>query len=348
MTHPKVENTFPPAHLPVRPDWIEQSNEPILEPALPIVDPHHHLWDRPGQRYFFEDLLADVQSGHNIEATVFIQCRSMYRATGPLEMRPVGEVEYVNGVAAQSASGLYGPTEICAGIVGFADLMLGARVRPVLEAELAVAPDRFRGIRVMTAASPHKEIAPGFGKVPEGVMMTAAFREGFAELAPLGLSYDMWSFHPQMGEVVDLARSFPETSIIVNHAGGPLAIGPYKGRQDEVLKDWSKSMRELATCPNVTMKIGGLGMHIAGLDFHTRPMPPGSKELAQAWQPFVQGCIDAFGPARCMFESNFCVDKGTASYVNLWNAFKRLTQDFSAADKAHLFSETAKRVYRLK
>ncbi len=348
MTHPKVENTFPPAHIPVRPDWIEQSNEPILEPALPIVDPHHHLWDRPGQRYFFEDLLADVQSGHNIEATVFIQCRSMYRASGPVEMRPVGEVEYVNGVAAQSASGLYGSTEICAGIVGFADLMLGARVRPVLEAELAVAPDRFRGIRVMTAASPHREIAPGFGKVPECVMMTAAFREGFAELAPLGLSYDMWSFHPQMGEVADLARSFPETSIIVNHAGGPLAIGPYKGRQNEVLKDWSKSMRELATCPNVTMKIGGLGMHIGGLDFHNRPMPPSSKDLAQAWQPFVQGCIDAFGPARCMFESNFCVDKGTASYVNLWNAFKRLTQDFSADDKAHLFSETAKRVYCLK
>jgi L-fuconolactonase len=339
---------FPPAHIPVRPEWADSVREAIIEPELPIVDAHHHLWDRPpAQRYLFEDLLHDTNSGHAIEATVYIQCRSMYRASGPEAMRPVGETEFVNGVAARSASGVYGPMQACAAIVSYADLTLGERVRPVLEAHLRAAPDRLRGIRNMTAWDACAEIAPGFGKVAEGLLRDPGFQRGFAELAPLGLSYDVWAFHPQLPEVLDLARRFPETAIIVNHAGGPLNIGPYRGKQKEVLAAWSAGLRELAACPNVTLKLGGLGMHISGLDFHLQPAPPSSQALAQAWRPYVHTGIDLFGPARCMFESNFCVDKGMAGYAVLWNAFKRLAAGCSAEDKAALFSGTARRVYRL-
>ena len=347
MTHPASDQTFSPAHIPVRPEWLEVIREEILEPERPIVDPHHHLWDRPGQRYMFEEFLEDIRSGHNIQSTVFIQCRSMYRASGAVEMRPVGEVEFVNGIAAQSASGQYGPTEVCAGIVAFADLTLGSRVRSVMEAALVAAPDRLRGIRIMSASSPYKEISPGFGKVPEQLLMSKQFRQGFVELSKMVLSYDVWAFHPQLDEVVDLARSFPDTSIIVNHAGGPLGIGPYRDQQQQVFSDWSLSIRRLSKLPNVSIKLGGLGMHIRGLDFHARALPPTSAELAEAWRPFIETCIEAFGASRCMFESNFCVDKGTASYATLWNAFKRISRGYSVSEKEQLFSETARRVYRL-
>jgi L-fuconolactonase len=347
MSQPFTPPVFPPAHIPVRPEWTDSLREAIIEPDLPIVDAHHHLWDRPGQRYMFEDFLHDTISGHHIEATVYIQCRSMYRAAGPEAMRPVGETEFVNGVAARSASGIYGPMRACAAIVSYADLTLGERVRPVLEAHLRAAPDRLRGIRNMSAWHASPAIAPGFGKVPEGLLRDAAFRRGYAELAPLGLSYDVWAFHPQLPEVLDLARRFPETTLIVNHTGGPLNIGPYAGRKDEVLAEWRRGLRDLAACPNVTLKLGGLGMHIGGLDFHRQPAPPSSEALADAWRPYVHTGIDLFGPARCMFESNFCVDKGMTGYAVLWNAFKRLAAGYSREDKAALFGGTAKRVYRL-
>jgi predicted TIM-barrel fold metal-dependent hydrolase len=333
--------------LPVREEWLARRTEAIIEPDLPIVDPHHHLWDRPDWRYMFDDLLADLNSGHNIVATVFVQCRAFYRGSGPDEMRPVGETEFVNGAAAMSASGRYGATRICAGIVGHADLRLGARVEPVLQALIRAGGDRFRGIRHITAWDDDAYLLnPAFPAAP-GLMGDAIFREGFAQLAPLGLSFDAWLYHPQIGELAALARAFPDTPIVLNHVGGPLGIGGYAGRREEVFGYWRAAVRDLASCPNVVVKLGGLGMRIGGFGFHEPADPPSSEQLAQAWRPYVETCIESFGAGRCMFESNFPVDKGSYSYAVCWNAFKRLASGASAAEKADLFSSTATRVYRL-
>ncbi|HEX2891218.1 amidohydrolase family protein [Vineibacter terrae] len=334
-------------YLPVREDWLARRREDILEPGLPIVDPHHHLWERPGWRYLLPELLADTGSGHNIVATVFVQCRAMYRADGPAELKPLGETEFVNGVAAMSASGGYGATRVCAGIVGHADLALGARVQDVLEAHLRVAGDRFRGIRHISAWDTDTSVLNPNYQVPQGLMHSTAFREGFARLSKLGLSFDAWLYHPQIGELEALARAFPETAIVLDHVGGPLHIGAYAGKQAEVLARWRPAMQALAACPNVHVKLGGLGMRIGGFTFHEQAEPPSSEALAAAWKPYVETCIEAFGASRCMFESNFPVDKGSYAYPEFWNACKRLAQGASAAEKADLFSGTATRFYRL-
>jgi predicted TIM-barrel fold metal-dependent hydrolase len=334
-------------YLPVRDDWLARRTETILEPALPIVDPHHHLWERPGWRYMLDDLLADTNSGHNIAGTVFVQCRSMHRASGPEEFRPVGETEFVNGVAAMSASGGFGAAKICAGIVGHVDLRLGGRAREVLEAHIRAGGGRFRGIRHITAYDADPTLMNPAYSPPPGLMGDTAFREGFACLAPLNLTFDAWLYHPQIGDVTALAQAFPGTGICLNHIGGPLAIGSYAGRRDEIFAAWSKSIRELATCPNVVVKVGGMAMRINGWDFHEKADPPSSETLAAAWKPYVETCIDAFGANRCMFESNFPVDKGSYGYAPFWNACKLLARGASAADKTDLFSGTAARFYRL-
>jgi L-fuconolactonase len=330
---------------PIRQEWLDGWHEEIIEPDLPIIDPHHHLWDRPGVagRYLLDELLADLDSGHRIVATVFVQCRAMH--DGPEALRPVGETEFVNGVAAMSASGGYGPTRICAGIVGHADLTLGDGVQAVLEAHLRAGGGRFRGIRHITAWD--AVVRRASNTVQAGLLADATFRAGFARLAPLGLSFDAWLYHPQIDELTDLARAFPDTPIVLDHIGGPLAIGPYADRRDEVYARWLASIRALATCPNVHVKLGGLGMPISGLDFDRSPEPPASADLAAAWRPYLEPCIEAFGPARCMFESNFPVDKVSYSYAAYWNACKRLTHGASAAEKADLFSGTAGRFYEL-
>jgi predicted TIM-barrel fold metal-dependent hydrolase len=334
-------------YLPVRDDWLARRTETILEPALPIVDPHHHLWERPGWRYMLDDLLADMGSGHNIVATVFVQCRSMHRATGPDAFRPVGETEFVNGVAAMSASGFYGQAKICAGIVGHVDLRNGEKSREVLEAHIRAGGGRFRGIRHITAYDPDPTLMNPAYAPPPGLMYDADFRRGFACLAPLNLSFDAWLYHPQIGDVTALAQAFPATMICLNHVGGPLAIGAYAGRRSEVFADWSKSIRALAACPNVVVKLGGMAMRINGWDFHTQAEPPSSDELAAAWKPYVETCIEAFGASRCMFESNFPVDKGSYGYAAFWNACKILANAASGAEKTELFSGTAARFYRL-
>jgi predicted TIM-barrel fold metal-dependent hydrolase len=339
--------SFGPAQIPIREKWLAQRVETVLEPDLPILDAHHHLWDRPGQRYLFDEFLADTNTGHRVVGSIFIQCRSMYRADGPDAMKPVGETEFVNGIAARSASGMYGELRACAGIVGFADLTLGAAVKPVLEAHLRAAPDRFKGVRNMTASDPSPAISAGFGKVRGGMLMEKSFREGFSELAPLGLSADVWAYHPQLPEVIDLARSFPETSIIVNHCGGPLNQGHFRENRTQELGRWRESLETLSEMKNVTIKLGGMCMQIGGLDFHQRETPPSSEELAEAFRPLVLPCIKLFGAERCMFESNFAMDKGMASYAILWNAFKRLVADHSPVEKSALFAGTAARVYRL-
>lgn len=334
-------------HLPVREQWLALRTEAVLEPELPIVDAHHHLWDRPGARYLFPEYLADVGSGHNVIASIYAQCRSMYRDYGPVEMRPVGEVEFANDIAAQSASGIYGRFHACTAIIGFADLTLGGDVVPVLEALVRSGNNRLRGIRNTTAWHADEAIRSNPQPPPPGLLSSDAFRAGVRCLARANLSLDIWAYHTQLGEVVDLARLNPDVPLILDHVGGPLGLGPYAGQRDAVFADWRAKMAELAALPQVAVKLGGLGMKVAGFAFHEHPEPPTSHELAEAWKPYIQTCIDLFGPVRCMFESNFPVDKGMVSYAVLWNTFKRIAQGFTLPEKSMLFSGTASRVYRL-
>jgi predicted TIM-barrel fold metal-dependent hydrolase len=331
-----------------REDWLALRREEVIDPARPIVDPHHHLWDRGGQRYLIEDIAADIGSGHNVIATVYVEARSMYRAGGPEALRPVGEVEFANGAAAMGASGGYGPAAICAGIVGHANLLLGEGARPVLEAEIAAGNGRFRGIRHSSPWDADPEVAGMYALRPPKLLLDPIFREGFACLAPLGLSFDAWLFHPQIAELADLARAFPDTPIVLDHCGGPIGVGSYAGHREEIFADWKAAIEDIAKCPNVVVKLGGLAMRLLGYDFHERPKPPSSEDAAAAWRPYIETCIEAFGPARCMFESNFPPDKGQCSYQVIFNAFKRIAAQYSEAEKTALFSGTATAFYRLK
>jgi predicted TIM-barrel fold metal-dependent hydrolase len=344
MFKPRSRDTNGVGMYQFNPDWLAQTDEDVIEPDLPIIDPHHHLWDRDN-RYLFDDLLDDTESGHNIRATVYIQCRSMYRAQGPVELQAVGETEFVNGVAAMSASGHYGPMRACAGIVSHADFRIGARVGEVLDAHAAVAGDRFKGIRFSTPWDNDVQLTPV--RPDKGIMGDATWREGFAQLAPRKLTYDALLFHTQLGELTDLARAFPQTAIVLNHVGNPIGIGPYASRRDEVFKQWQAGINEIAKCQNVVVKLGGLGMHVFGFGLDKRPRPPSSAELADLWRPYYETCVTAFGPKRSMFESNFPVDKTSCSYKVVWNAFKRMAAGCSGSEKSDLFYGTAARVYRL-
>jgi predicted TIM-barrel fold metal-dependent hydrolase len=331
-----------------REDWLARYTEEVIDPARPIVDPHHHLWDRGGQRYLIEEITADIASGHNIVATVYVEARSMYRANGAEALRPVGEIEFASGAAAMSASGGYGSAAICAGIVGHVNLLLGDGARPVLEAEIAAGGGRFRGIRHSSAWDADPNVAHMYATRPKGLLLDPTFRKGFACLAPLGLSFDAWLFHPQIGELADLARAFPDTRIILDHCGGPVGLGSYANRRDEIFVGWKASIKDVAKCPNVVVKLGGLAMRLLGYDFHERAMPPSSEDAAAAWRPYIETCIEAFGPSRAMFESNFPPDKGQCSYQVIFNAFKRIAAPCSEAEKTALFSKTAADIYRLK
>jgi L-fuconolactonase len=329
------------------PAWVAKLNEPALEPELPIVDPHHHLWQRTGNDYLFHDLLADTKTGHNIVATVFVDCHSMYRKEGPAELRCTGETEFANGVAAMSASGLYGNLRACAGIISHVDLRLGSKAGAVFDAQIAAGNGRFKGIRYQTGWDADPGIRNSRTDPTPELTRDKTWREGFKELAKRDLVFDSWLYHPQIGEVADLADAFPNTQIVLDHIGGPLGYAGYAGRHDEVRTAWKKSMTELAKRRNVTVKVGGLGMAMGWFDFYTRPAPPSSQQLADAFKPWIETCIELFGAERCMFESNFPVDKITSGYGVLWNAFKRVAAKASAAEKTALFSGTASRVYKL-
>jgi predicted TIM-barrel fold metal-dependent hydrolase len=346
-----------------------QSTEPILEPDLPIVDPHHHLWDRPAAllaampetghgfeeiirrtpRYLLDELLADLGSGHDVRATVYLECGAMYRAGGPEALRCVGETEFVNGVAAMTASGLYGKVRACAGIVGHVDLRAGAAVEEVLRAHLAAAPERFRGIRHGASWDADAAVlGPLSGRAPAGLYRDARFREGFAVLSRLGLSFDAWLLEPQLADLVDLAQAFPQTAIVLDHVGTPLGIAAYAGKREARFGDWRASIRALADCPNTAVKLGGLAMPFAAFSSFDASPRASSETLAREWKPYIDACIEAFGPTRCMFESNFPVDSLTCDYATLWNAFKRLASGYSPDEKTALFSGTASRIYRLR
>ncbi len=333
-------------------DWLALTTEPTLDPELPICDPHHHFWDSrnerdPYQRYLLHELADDLNSGHNVRSTVFVEARSMYRADGPEEMRPVGEVEFVQGLAAASASGTYGPARAAAAIVGNANLNLGDRVEPVLEALQAASPNRFRGIRHGVTWDPHPEIGVTSAHVMERQLAAEPFRAGGRVLARMGLSFEGWMYFPQLPELAEFARAVPDLTIILNHIGGLLRVGPYGGRDDEVLATWRSGIAAVAECPNVNVKLGGIGMPRTGFDWHERDVPAGSEELAESMAPLMTYCIEQFGPDRCMFESNFPVDKVSYSYNVMYNAFKRLSKGYSASERASMFHDTAARVYRI-
>ena len=325
--------------------WLAQVEEEILEPDLPICDPHHHLWDHPESRYLLDELLADTGSGHNVVSTVFMECMAMYRADGPAALRPVGETEFVNGVAAMSASGGYGDGRMCASIVGFVDLTL-PDAGAALDAHMAASP-RFRGIRHASGWDASEEVRNSHTNPPRGLLADAAFRAGFAELGKRGLTFDAWMYHAQIRELTPLAQAFPDQPIVLDHFGGPLGIGPYAGRREEIFAAWKDDVAELARCPNVVAKLGGLVMPINGFGFHKRETPATSDELVAATRDYYLHMIDCFGPDRCMFESNFPVDKQSCSYQVLYNSFKKIAAGCSDAEKAALFHDTAVRAYRV-
>jgi L-fuconolactonase len=325
--------------------WLGQHREEILEPELPIVDPHHHLWSRAGSVYLFPDLMADLSSGHNIRATVFEECGSMYRADGPEELRSLGETEFVTGVAAMSASGGYGPARACAAMVGNVNLTLGSNVEPILEAHIAASGGRFHAIRFSTAWDADERVHK---TVPHPRMLAdARFREGFRTLARFGLAFDAWVYHPQLSEVADLAASFPDTPIVLNHFGSPILGGPNAGRAAEVFAQWRERMTALASHPNVFVKLGALPVRRSKAGEQGGARPLSSDEIATAWHPFFEVCVEQFGPGRCMFESNFPVQKRWCSYAVFWNGCKRLAAGASATEKSALLGGTAARVYRL-
>lgn len=323
--------------------WIAQVQEAALAPELPILDAHHHLWldeGHTGWPYTLEDLHRDTGSGHHIVRTVYLECGAEYRRSGPEHLRPVGETEFVAPIAAASASS--GNAEI-AGIVGHADLRLGAGVAEVLNAHIAAADGRFRGVRYTTAQDAH----PPLAMRPSAAMDDPDYLAGVRQLGAMDLSYDAMVYHPQLPQLAAVARACPDTRIVINHLGGFLGTGPYKPIRDQQMAIWRESMAQLAACPNTFLKVGGIGMPLMGLRWDRQDCPPTSEELAAPWRNPVRYVIDTFGPERCMFESNYPVDMRGAGYGVLWNAFKRMTEDLSDSDKCWLFHDAAATAYRL-
>ena len=331
--------------------WLELSVEETLDPSFPIIDPHHHLWDFRADgvspRYLMNEFQTDLSAGHNIVATVFIECGAMYKTDGPKALRSVGEMEFANGIAAMSASGMYGATRVGAGLVGNADLCLGEAVGDVLDALAVAGGGRFRGVRDQANWEADERIRNGRFVNGPHAYMDPDFRIGFSELEKRDLSFEAWCFHTQITELTDLAQEFPNTRIVLNHFGGPLGVGPYAGRQDEVFEIWKGDVAKLAGCPNVYAKLGGINMDINGFGWEGQDRPPESSTLMDATRRFYDHTISCFGVSRCMFESNFPVDKLSCSYNTLWNSFKRMTEEYSADERTALFHDTANKFYRL-
>ena len=346
MVRPKPE--LPTPFPMVDADWLSTTEEAVLEPDLPIIDPHHHLWDFPEHRYLLPDFLTDISGDHNIIGTVFIECHVFYRAEGPVELRPVGETQVINGAAAMAASGIYGDTKVAAGIIGHADLSMGAAVEGVLQAHIAAGGGRFRGIRHAAALDPSPEIPNSRGNPPPHLYRDhAGFKDGFRKLGALGLVFDAWVFHTQLRDVIALARAFPNQPIVMDHVGGPLGIGIHAGKRAEIFPGWQADMREMAKCDNVSVKLGGIGKRLCGFGFEHGDGPPSSERMAEAYRPYFEVCIEAFGPSRCMFESNFPVDKVSGSYTLVWNSYKRIAAGASEDEKRLMFHDVARDFYRL-
>lgn len=315
---------------------------------MTICDSHHHLWDHQGsdiRRYLPNEFWSDTSGGHKIVSTVFVECMAFYRADGPEALRPVGETEFAAGVASMSASGRYGPTRIAAAIVAFADLSLGGSVDEILCAHKEAAGGHLRGVRHAAAFIDDPHINNSHTNPIKNLYFDSNFRAGFKCLVSHDLSFDAWIYHPQIPQLTDLAHSFPDATIILDHVGGPLGIGPFANKREEVYPLWRRDMKELSRCPNVNVKLGGLAMKMCGFGYHKMEVPPSSDMLANDWRPYFLECIELFGPERCMFESNFPVDKSSCGYTVLWNAFKIIADGFSRSEKISLFHDNAVRLY---
>ncbi len=325
-------------------EWVARVAEEILDPELPIIDAHHHLWLRNGHDYLLPEFAEEVHGGHNVVATVYAECESMYRNTGPEALRSLGETEFATGCAAMADSGTFGDSQICKGIVGSVDLRLGERTREVFEQHLASSGGRFKGIRFRTAWDDDARI-PNVCESPR-LLLDDQVQAGARVMADLGLALDVWVYHPQLAEVAQLAAGIPELTIVINHTGVPILGGSYRDRREQVFADWLVGIKEAAAFDNVFMKLGALPIrrHGDGVD---RNLPPSSEEIASAWRPWMSECIEAFGTHRCIFESNFPVQKLFASYNVTWNAFKRLAHGASEAAKSDLFYKAALTAYRL-
>ncbi len=331
--------------------WLALGREEALLPELAICDPHHHFWrTRQGgvePQYLLDELLADIRLGHNIVSTVFIECGAEFRTDGPRAHAPLGETEFVVEIAEAADRDPAISTRVAAAIVGTVFLTEGDSAGAVLDAQTELARGRFRGIRQAASWDSSPEVGNHRTEPGSGLYLDTTFRRGFAHLGPRGLTYEGWCYHPQIVELADLARAFPDTTIILDHFGGPIGIGPYAGRRDEVYAAWRSAIADLAQCPNVMAKLGGLAMEVNGYAWHENDRPPSSQALMEATRPYYEETIALFGPERCMFESNFPVDKLSAGYDVVWNSFKRLVADYSADEKAALFHDTAARVYRI-
>ena len=324
-----------------RADWLNLTHEDVVEPDLPICDPHHHLWEHPNMTaYVVSDLHGDTRSGHNVTGTVFVECGWAYQPERADGFREVGETQWVADHA---------PGSVIRGIVSTCDLRLPeATLRAVLAEHEVAGKGMFRGIRHRLANDPTGSAGSSRSSVsPAGLALTDEFQRGVAVLGDLGLTFDAWLYHPQIPELAVLARAVPETTIILDHIGGPVGVGTYAGHRAEIMEQWAIDMADLAACPNVVVKVGGIGMVVYGTGWETRERPPTSDEVVDYWGDALNTTIDLFGPDRCMFESNFPVDKLTVSYRVLWNAFKKVSASRPAADREQLFRGTAERVYRV-
>lgn len=327
--------------------WLLAVQEDILEPERPIIDPHHHLWHRRrGQDYLLEQLWEDTSSGHNIVKTVFIECHAGYRKEGAEHLRPVGETEFVAEQARASRAGGKGKPEIAA-IVAFADLRDAKHLDEVLEAHQEASEGLFRGIRQAGAFEAEEDYLFIKPRQPAGLYLNPDFQRGVRHLGKLGFTYDTWHYHHQNRDFIKLAQAAPDTQIVLDHFGTPLGVGPYATQREEIYREWKKDIAEIARCENVVAKLGGLAMPDNGFGWNLRDTPPSSDEFLEAQRRYYLHTLDCFGPDRCMFESNFPVDKWSLSYAVVWNAFKKLVADFSESEKTLLFSGTAARIYRL-
>ncbi len=334
----------PPTAFDLRPDWLALRGEAVLDPGQRVIDSHHHLYQRPGLRYLLDDYLADLDCGHDIRATVAVQARAMLRADGPPELASLGETEFLNGQAAMSASGLYGRVRVATAIVGHVDLTMGSRVRPVLEQHLS-ATGRLRGIRQPLAWDVDGTLLNPAYVTHMGLADIDAFRQGLTVLQDMGLSFEVWAFYPQLPQMARLARDFPDLPIVVNHLGGVIRAGAHAGRA--IFAPWQQGLAALADCPNVVVKLSGLGMRLSGFGLDDGALPPSSRDLAAVWKPWMMTALELFGPNRCMWGSNFPVDKGSYSYGTGLNAVKRLLAEASADERDDLFWRTASRIYNI-
>mgnify|MGYP002725675523 CR=1 FL=1 len=325
-------------------DWLAKVEEEILEPDLAIIDPHHHLWHADVYTYLMPELAVDLASGHNIAATLSAECHSTYRQHGPVAANSRGEPEFPRAPAPPRLSGDFVPTRACDVMFGNVDMTLGAGVEPLLERHMEASGGRFRGVRYSTGWDEDERIhnvAPD-----QGMLVHETVKDAVAVLDRMDLEFDCWLYHPQLDEVAQLADAFPNLRIVLNHVGSPILGGPYRGKQDEVFEDWRVRILGVGERQNVYVKLGALPIRMPGFE-GDRSLPPGSEEVAAAWRPWIETCIEAFGPARSMFESNFPVQKRWCSYQVCWNAFKRLAGGASASEKQDLFAGAAAAAYKI-